>query len=67
MIEIAKGRFVAATAIKCANIYDKDKNGKWRIAFQIDTVVKEEQVKFSDEFATYEEAKKFLANLTIIS
>lgn len=67
MIEIAKNKFVTARSLKGANIYQKEQGGKWRISFKIDTSVVDEQTQYSDAFDTEEDAKKFLANLTLIS
>ena len=64
MIEIAKNRFVAANSLRGANIYQKD--GKYRIAFKVDTQVKEEQTVFSDAFETEQGAKDFLSKLSIM-
>ena len=65
MLEIRPNRFIVATSLKGADVYEKE--GKWRIAFKIDTSVKEEQTQYSDAFTNAAEAKKFLAGLTILS
>jgi hypothetical protein len=62
MIEIGKNRFVSANKVTGANIYQKE--NKWRIAFRIDTQVKEDQAQFSDAYETEEACRQMFDKMT---
>jgi hypothetical protein len=61
MFEIAPGRFINLKKVIGANAYEK--NGKWRVAFTMDTVNKEAETMYSAEFTAYEPAKALIQSL----
>lgn len=61
MFEIAPNRFIVASRIVSANIYQKD--SKIRVAITMDTVNAEERTVYSGEMATMEQAKAFIQNI----
>lgn len=63
MFEIAPGRFVNPKKIIGANVYEK--NGKWRVAFTMDTINKEAENAFSGEHTAREAAEAFIKSVPI--
>lgn len=61
MFEIAPNRFIVASRIVGANIYEKD--SKIRVAITMDTVNAEERTCFSAQMASQEEARAFILNM----
>lgn len=61
MLEIAPGRFINRKRVVGANIYQKD--GKIRVAIELDTVNKEAATAFSGELANDQEARNLIGNL----
>lgn len=61
MLKIAPGRFINSEKLISANVYEKEQ--KIRVALTVDTVVKEEQTKFSEQFKDAAEAEAWIVNL----
>ena len=63
LIEIADGKFISSAKIVCLNIYQKEVNSPWRVGFEVDSSVKEQQRQFSKPFNTKEEARNWVNDL----